>query len=126
LKRNFLRFGIANFISDNGWILEDKKIETFTTLASIKSEINSVPLDLQQFGEIYWITIEVPNLVSIYNRTFLKVQELFANIGGFVSAITILCNIILYGYVNFAFTRHVRKNLEMFNAEYLKSKAHSK
>ena len=90
LKRNFIRFANNEYTADNGWMLEEKIVHNFINLDSIKLEINGQAIDDMQKGEIYWITIESPQLKTSYFRNYLKIQELFAKIGGLINAIMII------------------------------------
>jgi hypothetical protein len=109
LKRNFIRFLKDQYISDNGWILENKVIQEFISFRDIKSEINNMSPSFP--NDIYWITIESPQVSNYYVRNYMKVQDLFANIGGIMNAFVILSKILFSHYLRYKYTSEVSNNL---------------
>lgn len=106
LKRNYFRFSTNKYISDNGWILEDLKTEQYIKLSSSRFDmapVEGTPLE----DHLYWITLESPRLRTIYKRQYMKIQELFAKIGGLVKGITLAIQILTYQYFRFDYIMYL-------------------
>lgn len=103
LKRKFVRLLNNKFISDNGWLLENKETYDYMTLKDTYDEISnpspSYPSDM------YWMTIESPNIREIGKRYYVKIQDLFATVGGIINAILIIINILFSDYLGFIFKK---------------------
>lgn len=86
------------FESDNGWILEDIKKSKAIKVAAIKEDL------YPQFETVLLRFIfETSRKKEIVQRSYMKVQELFAKIGGLFNACSIIFNLIIYDYVLFKF-----------------------
>jgi hypothetical protein len=97
LKRNYFRFINDKYVTDNGWLIQSISTYDYVSLKDVSLEINSIadfaPLDL------YWITIESPQLRNYYFRRYMKLQDLFASIGGIINAFIIFSKIVFYHYM---------------------------
>lgn len=60
---------------------------------------------------MYWITFESPNIREIEKRSYMKVQDLFAKVGGIINAIFIIINILFYDYLRFIFKKDIANYL---------------
>lgn len=95
-----LEIGIERLISDNGWLLESKELneviylDSITTLPFLMNGINK---------DLLSINIITSNQIKMNYRSYMKVQELFAKIGGIFNAFFILIKLILYDYIRFKF-----------------------
>ena len=100
-------FSQNKYYSNDGWILNDIRAIDFTKLSSIKSDIN-----LNSGSNIKWVysvILQIDTLSSIYTRSFLKVQELFANIGGVLNALLIITKIFASNYLRFKYLLYIRE-----------------
>lgn len=99
--------GITNdlFVSDDGWLLEDYRNINYYKRSSvfIDSNYDDNPL-------IFGAILTSPNIRLKYSRSYLKIQELFARVGGIANAFTIVTYIISYHYLRFKYIFFVRKN----------------
>ena len=93
VQRQFVSFTKDYYISDNGWILEDfneiefyKYKETYTYY-SIGGNRYSVS-----------VVFEAPRLRDKINRSYMKIQELFAKVGGLINALLITSKVLLFHY----------------------------
>ena len=102
LKRNYLRFVINLLETDVGWILEEKVLQDFVSFKSIKSDVNPTYDNL-----VYMLTLESPRMRTKIYRRYMKIQDLFAKIGGIYSALSLLLSFILHNYINFAFLKNI-------------------
>lgn len=109
MRRNFIRFTINQFISDNGWLLENKNETEFISFKSINVETNANPPDFP--NSYYWITVTSPQIRTITYRSYLKVQELAAKIGGIINAINITAYLIFSNYLRFIYVCNVSKHI---------------
>lgn len=101
-KKLYLKFTRDLFISDNGWILENYKKINYIAL---RSQIND--LDKDDEGELYQIILESPFIRTQYDRNYIKIQEVFAKIGGLFSGLNLFAYIVLYNYTKFKYMMSV-------------------
>lgn len=109
LRRNFIKFTMDEFKSDNGWLLEDIKLNKFISFHSMNVEINAVPSSFP--NAYYWVTIVSPQIRKINFRSFLKIQELAAKIGGLINAFVITTNILFYHYFRYKYVHNIAKKV---------------
>lgn len=112
LKRNFIRFVNDELESDNGWLLENKKKYNYISLNSIRLEINSLTPNFPL--HMYWLTIVSPQIKNYSLRKYMKVQDLFADIGGIINALVIMSKLIFFNYLKYVYKVHIAEYL--FNA----------
>lgn len=94
-RTDHLTFKQLDFISDSGWILEDKVITESFQLESTSGIVSS--LDPQ-----YLLTIEIAlsGLKDIYYRSYIKVQAVLANMGGFIKSIITIFSLLNTYFAN--------------------------
>ena len=97
-KRLFLRVVNNELENDNSWIFEEKNIIKFHHIHSIKQETNKVFK-----SEVFSLTLESPIIINRTTRSYMKVQDLFAKIGGMFSALRIMFLILSYHYTRYNF-----------------------
>jgi hypothetical protein len=102
LKRTFLRFTNNIYLSDNGWLLENVIEYPYITLNSIKFDVNPL-VSKNTEGNMWWITFESPNLRVNSKRSYMKIQELIAKVGGLVKGLTLIIQIISYDYFRYKY-----------------------
>ena len=89
------------YYSDDGWILEDKYLTRFTQNSLINNEA------IDQIGDYHnhllWLIFASPKLGIQYDRNYLKVQDLFAKLGGILNVLIVMGKILLYNYTNFKY-----------------------
>lgn len=90
-------------------MLEDKSEIEFVSFKSISIETNSIPLNYPD--SYYWITVASPQVRNITFRSYLKVQELAAKIGGIINAITICAYVLFSNYLRFIYILNVSKHI---------------
>lgn len=104
-----LRYSIEELISDNGWLLEQSEIIRRTSLQDIIPEVY-IP---GEGKEIITIKIDVSNHYKKTYRNYMKVQDLFAKIGGLLNALFISVKLLISDYVDFRY----RKNYIEFSID---------
>ena len=87
-------------ISDNGWLIEDKVKHTYAQVSNQKSEISTYYTGITPIGTI---TFESPNIVDKINRHYMKIQDLFAKVGGMLNALIIITKIFSSHYIRFLY-----------------------
>lgn len=109
LKRIFIMFSNNKYISDNGWILQEKATNSFIALNSFNKEVNSLAVGHE--SEKLWITLESPSIKKIYTRNYDKIVDLFARIGGLVNALVIIIQILFCHYFRYNYIMTIREFL---------------
>ncbi|MCQ2821110.1 MAG: hypothetical protein MJ252_27945 [archaeon] len=84
-------------ITDKGLLLPDEKTERFVELDTMQNMLNLQPKD---DGLICSLTIKAEDKVNKYERNYTKLYTLLANVGGFISGISLVCTVISLLYVN--------------------------
>lgn len=109
-KANYLLFTNDVFYSDNGWILEDIKKIDYIALSNTYPDINLLPDDMM--NKIYALILQSPQLRKKTTRNYMKVQELFAKIGGIANMFTIMVKILSYSFLRYKYLMYISENLE--------------
>lgn len=97
-KRYVISFINNEYISDNGWILEAKETTQYVSYSSSYISYN-IPKNSNTYLSMF--TLDSPRLRTVLNRNYMKVQELFAKIGGLINALTIIMKIISYHFLKY-------------------------
>lgn len=115
-KRNFISIHNNEFISDDGWILENYRRITYQSVGQITSEINNIspmsPLIVLRN------CFDSPYLKTNVNRSYLKVQDLFAKIGGIVKSFMLIIQILFSHYFRYNFNMNLRNHLNPKDKNY--------
>lgn len=88
------------FISDNGWLLETKIEQAYTQILEYKTEAMKYN---QGVSPIASILFDSPNLVDNISRSYMKIQDLFAKIGGVINALFLFMKLISFHYMRFLY-----------------------
>lgn len=91
--------------SDIGWILENKKIEQVFKVGEI--DIQYVLIDDNPEAQLLFIQLAAPQKITKIYRSYMKVQQLLALIGGLVNAIIIASTIIFSHYLRFSYINFI-------------------
>ncbi len=79
---------------------------------------------------MYEMTFESPPIRTHTSRSYLKIQELFAQFGGLFTRLTILIRVLITNYVNFKYHQYIveivfdNARLEKNNKENIKIRRH--
>lgn len=114
LNRNSAKYVTYYFIkssyeSDNGWMLEDKFITNFYTKLNKDVDIKIFDSNAGNL-DCLGIILSSNQLHNKVIRSYMKVQELFAKIGGIANAVLIIVKILSYHYLRFIYLSFIRKN----------------
>ena len=91
-------------ISDEGFIFEDSTEINFYNIPKIESHLI---MNSDSFVELEFIATD---LITTTNRSFMKIQELLANIGGFTNFIFLSLNLLLTNYFKFKYNAFIHSN----------------
>jgi hypothetical protein len=64
-----------------------------------------------QFSSLFTLTIELADTSKTFSRSYMKIQDLFASIGGFMKALLILGNTIFGNYIEFSYMINLRQSI---------------
>lgn len=107
-KIMYLHFTNNRFVSDDGWLLEDLREINYYKYDSFKLDIN--PTADTALKLIHSVVLESPRLRVKDSRVYLKVQELFARVGGIANAFLILITVLSYDFLRFKYLVFIREN----------------
>lgn len=95
----YLSFGTEFLKSDKGWMLENyEEVSThFIQNTSFRANSPSVK------NEVLSFQIDFPIKIVSTTRIYLKIQELFAKIGGLFNGIFLVMKLIMFDFVNYKF-----------------------
>lgn len=96
MKRNYFNIEKSKVVTHKGWLLENVVEEEFFTLKDVSKDINPTFRN-----EIFQVTFSSPNRRHLIIRRYMKIQDLFASIGGFFNFLLIGSTILLSDYVDF-------------------------
>lgn len=100
----------AELASDEGWIFEDVILSQLTKVSNIDIQYSLLAADSIEPKVIMKLS-SLKNVERI-TRNYLKVQEVFAKIGGIANALWITFSIILRALIRFEYYTHVRNIIE--------------
>jgi hypothetical protein len=105
-KLIFLRFSNNILITDKGWLLEEKVEKEYFSLKDYLIDVNQV----NESRYALTFSFESPRLRLKINRNYMKVQELFAKVGGLVNALIIVLSILSQDYIHFLYYKFIKEN----------------
>lgn len=108
-KMIYYYFVNSYYESDNGWIFEDKATSHFYTKTDSDYDLNNNESNsnVRNFLTIIFSGDKLQNRVI---RNYLKVQELFAKVGGIANAVFIIVKILTFHYLRFTYLSFIRRN----------------
>lgn len=110
-KRTFLSFKNNVYSSDEGWLFEATKETNFVTF-------NEKETDISPFMDntLYELFLVSPQTSVHYKRSYLKVQDLLAKVGGFINGLIIVLKILTIDYFEFSYLLLI--NSLIYNEKY--------
>lgn len=114
-KRYYYRITRNLYKSDEGWMFQSLKLNDYYSIVSGGNELSfQTPIDGYQ--PLFWATFESPTLRIVTQRSYMKIQDFFANIGGFTNIVFITINFLTSGHLRFLYI-HFLRDLVIFNNE---------
>ncbi len=117
-KRIYVSITNNTFTSDNGWLLEDNKIIYFPQISQVKSDIIVYSEGLTPIGAY---SLDSPNLTENIRRSYMKMQNLLANVGGFFNTLNITMLILSFNYLRFNYLLMILNKSQELKDKYNKS-----
>lgn len=114
-KRVYVGFEKRRLVTNKGWILDSIKEEEYIVNSVTSKDVN-IPNKDREYAQV---TFNSPSIVRKTIRSYMKIQELFAKIGGFFNALMIMINVILIHYINFKYYLNLIYDLDTFNEKSL-------
>ena len=111
-----------NYISDNGWILNNDYIYSYNSLDTYNFDVSLNNVCLED-DFLFWFTFTSPLLIKKTKRNYLKVQDLIANVGGFYSIISISMSFMSLLHLRFEYLKFLRNIAGQNDSYNLKNKA---
>ena len=99
--------------SDNGWIIEDTKIFDALFLSEFRGQYQFT--DNSNGRQLFSGIFQTTNNIRIISRTYLKIQDLLATIGGMFNGILLALKILTYDFSIYNYY----KNFEIFKLQIL-------
>lgn len=118
-KYHYLKTAENTFISDDGWISEHLITREYNSFFSLSSDINTATSSQFNGKELlYSIALEATKVTNISFRTYMKLSDVFAQIGGLVTIVYYAFRALLSFYYSYKYTCLIK-------GIYLDAKSHS-
>ena len=122
-KKFIYYFSSMKYISDNGILfIKEKKYKSFTfdhlylDFVGRNNTDSTTTYDNKKFSKIIQISLSCADYSIVYNRNYLKITEIFSNIGGLIDFIFIVCNAITIYFSRKSLIVDISNNL-VFNGD---------
>ena len=122
-KKFIYYFSSMKYISDNGILfIKEKKYKSFTfdhlylDFVGRNNTDSTTTYDNKKFSKIIQISLSCADYSIVYNRNYLKITEIFSNIGGLIDFIFIVCNAITIYFSRKSLIADISNNL-VFNGD---------
>ena len=122
-KKFIYYFSSMKYISDNGILfIKKKKYKSFTfdhlylDFVGRNNSDSTTIYDNKKFSKIIQISLSCADYSIVYNRNYLKITEIFSNIGGLIDFIFIVCNAITIYFSRKSLIADISNNL-VFNGD---------
>lgn len=90
-RRDYLIYRLVDYLTDSGWILSDEKTQNSYQVSSFNNDVAPNP-ETQIF---YNIIVSLNAIKDIYNRQYVKLQNIAANVGGIIKFFFVFLKIII-------------------------------
>jgi hypothetical protein len=95
LKNYYYNLRQVIYETDYGILFEDRQKESFYTYFSQSVDVSLKAVGVPTAGpNIGYVIIKNADPISFYNRNYIKIQAVMANIGGIIKAVMIFCKIV--------------------------------
>ncbi len=103
-KRVYLSISNNTLESDNGFLFNSNNRIDYTSVISDKIDLN-----IPEEREVLIITIDAPNKRNHIKRSYIKVQNVMANVGGIFKTTIMILKVFLGNYVSFKYHQEIEK-----------------
>ena len=94
-KRHYIDLNKVDYLTDKGIMLNEIKNQSYTQIKSLTFD-GDLKDEGPTPGSFAEVTFRFSNVKMIYNRSYIKIPGLLANLGGFISAIRMIAYAINY------------------------------
>ena len=105
----FLYFKLVEIITDSGFFFENKKKINITSYDYIQNDI-----DFRDYNHFLSISVRVSSKREIYERSYIKLQTIFSNVGGMLKILLLIGEYIVYFIRMTLYKNYI---LEFFNLD---------
>lgn len=108
-KVKYFYFANDYYESDDGWLLTSNRRISFVNRFDFSEDINVVS-DLV-YEDNYCLSVHLRSgyVRNKINRSYMKIQDLFAKVGGIANVLFILIKILSYHYLRFVYLKFIRE-----------------
>lgn len=104
-KSHFIKTAQFSFSSDNGWLLENIMTSSYLSVFSLTSDINTSIISRYNNREIlYSLAVQTTKVTKHTVRRYMKITDVFAKIGGFMTVLFYVFKAIISSYSSFKYT----------------------
>lgn len=111
LKLNYVSITNDIFLSDDGWLFQQLNETDFLSINPIRNDANIIPAD-QPYKPYYVAMFDSPKIRVKTSRNYMKIQELFAKVGGIANAAIIIMTIASKHYLRFKFLLFINESID--------------
>ena len=122
--RTYFYLKKSSYISDNGLFLNSNNNYGEILNYSQDRIFDNRNLTLNGGKLFYQLTYSLNSdgMEEIYNRSYKKIQNVMADVGGFLNSLRLIVSLILYGYYEISFTTTMfKKYIILYNLKKEKS-----
>lgn len=105
LKRQFIRTVSSIYTSDNGFLLTNKIDTNSYMIDSTAFDIVAQSKDFP--NHVLWVTYESPSIRYKYMRSYRKIQDFLASVGGFANALRIIFMMLTKPLLRFLYLKFI-------------------
>ena len=113
-KIDRLFFNKISIKDDQGWIFEDIKESSLLSLSRIQSDLNFAEIKDGSISRFYEFNLYMEKKSMIIKRSFMKIQDVSAKVGGLIKLVMSLFAIFNSAFNFHSFKLEVFKELFMF------------
>ena len=106
IKISTIEYSINTFITDKGWLFEDLSLEKYVKINKSFYDIST--LTTKEIDYFYIALISLSRLGQKYSRSYMKIQVLFAKVGGIANALLLFIQATTYYYLRFDYLRFIK------------------
>jgi len=110
-------FSIIKLRDDRGWIFEDVKESSILSYNRNQGDQNINEIVEGGSSAFYELNLYMEKSSQIINRSYMKIQDLSAKVGGMIKFVMTVLSFLNYYYNNHHFKTYLFKNLFTFNQE---------
>lgn len=111
-RRAYVRFVKGIFIADNGWIFEDYSDSYHFAMQSYIPDDLIIPETGILKDMIFLLSLESSRITNHVKRSYIKIQDVFAKVGGVINAIIIAMKILTNHYFRFKYLSFLKVFIE--------------